>query len=174
MTQVSAKFAKSIVQVGARGSRAFDKVVGHALEFVPLRDPSALVVGDSVGVRLLFRGTPVKNAYLRAGSAPPAALSGDSAALAAAAARQGQRIVTGSDGVAKLAISDAGLWNVRTLYAAPMPGMPEHWEVFFATIVFSVNASRAGDDDDAAAGHGPPEWRNRIKPTTKRVSGRRG
>lgn len=152
VTRVSAKFAKTIVEVGAKGRRAFDKVVGHALEIVPLRDPSALAVGDSVGVRLLFRGKPVKNAYLRAGSAPVAALSGDSMALAAAAARQGQVIVTGADGVAKLAISDAGLWNVRTVYAAPMSGMPEHWEVFFVTIVFSVNASGGGDDDGESAG----------------------
>jgi len=128
VTRVSAKYAKTIVEVGSNGPRAFDKVLGHALEIVPLRDPSRVKVGDSIGVRLLFRGKPVPNVHLRAGSAPPAAVNGDSAAL----------IVTGADGVAKLRISDPGLWNVRTLYAEPMAGMPEHWEVFFATIVFSV------------------------------------
>ncbi|HVT38408.1 MAG TPA: hypothetical protein VHE78_05165 [Gemmatimonadaceae bacterium] len=81
------------------------------------------------------------NLHLRAGSAPAAAVSGDSAALAAAAARAGQIIFTGADGVAKLGITETGLWNVRTLYAAPMAGMPAHWEAFFATMVFSVGGA---------------------------------
>jgi uncharacterized GH25 family protein len=144
VTQVSAKYAKAIVEIGSGGPRAFDKVLGHALEIVPLHDPARLKVGDSVGVRLLFHGKPVANVHLRAGSAPPAAISGDSAGLAAAAGRASQVILTGADGVAKLRISDAGLWNVRTLYAAPMAGMPEHWEAFFATIVFSVSGTGAG------------------------------
>jgi uncharacterized GH25 family protein len=144
VTQLSAKYAKTIVEVGSNGPRAFDKVLGHALEIVPLSDPSRLKVGDSVGVRLLLHGKPVANVHLRAGSAPPAAVRGDSAALAAAAASPGQVIVTGADGVAKLRISDPGLWNVRTLYAAPMAGMPEHWEAFFATIVFSVSGGTTG------------------------------
>lgn len=140
VTQVSAKYAKAIVEIGSGGPRAFDKVVGHALEIVPLRDPALLKAGDSLDVRLLFRGKPVPHVHLRAGSAPPAAVTGDSVALALAKARPSQVIVTGADGVARLRISDAGLWNVRTLYAAPTDGMPGQWEAFFATIVFSVNA----------------------------------
>ncbi len=147
VTQVSAKYAKVIVEVGSGGPRVFDKVLRHALEIVPLRDPLRLKMGDSVGVRLLFHGKPVASAHLRAGSAPPAAVTGDSVALAAAAARGGQVIVTGADGVATLRVTDTGLWNVRTLYAAPMAGMPEHWEAFFATIVFTVSGGSGGGDD---------------------------
>lgn len=147
VTQISAKYAKSIVEVGANGPRAFDKTLGHALEIVPLRDPARLRAGDSLAVRLLFHGRPVGNASLRAGSAPPSAVAGDSAVRAALAGRTDQVIVTGADGVAKLRINEAGLWNVRVLHAAAMAGMPEHWEAFFATLVFSVSGteSRAGD-----------------------------
>jgi len=60
--------------------------------------------------------------------------------------RPDQVIVTDADGVAKVAVSEAGLWNVRTVYGAAMQGMPEHWEVFFSTMVFSVSGSTGGDD----------------------------
>jgi uncharacterized protein DUF4198 len=137
VTQVSAKYAKSIVQVGSAGPRAFDKVIGHALEIVPLCDPAALRVNDTLRVRLLYHGRAVGNVHLRAGSAPHSAVNADAAA-GAPAPRPGQTILTGADGVAKLVITESGLWNVRVLYSAPMAGMPEHWEAFFATIVFSV------------------------------------
>ena len=140
VTLVTAKYAKAIVEIGSGGRRAFHRVVGHALEIVPLRDPALLEAGDSLGVRLLFRGKPAAHVHLRAGSAPLAAVTGDSAALALARARAGQVIVTDADGVARLRITEAGLWNVRTLYAAPEDGKPGQWEALFATIVFSVQA----------------------------------
>lgn len=143
VTQMSAKFAKTIVQVGTNGPRAFDKLVGHALELVPMRDPAVVHVGDSISVRLLFHGKPVAGAHLRAGWGSPSAVAGD-----AASARVDQVLVTGADGAARVAIAEPGLWNVRTLYAAAMQGMPEHWEVYFATMVFSVGATKANGDDD--------------------------
>jgi len=136
--QTTAKFAKTIVEVGSRGRRAFDKTAGHALELVPLRDPAALRAGDSLGVRLLYRGKPVSGVHLRAGWGSPTAVN-DSTAPQGQPAESDQTIVTDDKGVARLRITDAGLWNVRVLYATSMAGMAEHWEVFFATLVFAVN-----------------------------------
>jgi len=141
VTQVSAKYAKMIVQIGMNGPRAFDKVLGHSLEIVPLQDPERLRVGDTLSVRLLFHGKPVGNVHLRAGSAPACAVIADSSARAAMTARPDQSIVTGANGVAKLSIGESGLWNVRVLYAESMRGMPEHWESYFATLVFSVGGA---------------------------------
>ena len=146
VTQQSAKFAKTIVEVGDKGPRAFDKVLGHSLELVPLDDPSTARVGGSVRVRLLFHGKPVANAYLRAGWGSPDAVLAE--APSGASAKPDQVVVTGADGVAKVAISEAGLWNVRTLYATGMQGMPEHWEVYFATMVFSAGGAGMGDSGD--------------------------
>ena len=139
VTQVSAKYAKMVVEIGANGPRAFDKLMGHALEIVPLQDPARLRAGDTLSVRLLFHGKPVGNVHLKAGSAPAGAVTADSASRAAMTPRTDQSIVTGSNGVAKLSIGASGLWNVRVLYAASMSGMSEHWESYFATLVFSVN-----------------------------------
>jgi ketosteroid isomerase-like protein len=155
VTQTSAKFAKTIVEVGSGGRRAFDKVLGQAMELVPLQDPARLGVGDSLSIRVLFHGKAAANVHLRAGSAPPSALQGDSAALAAAALRATQVIVTDAKGIARFRVSDGGLWNVRTLFAAPMAGMPEHWELFFSTMVFSVSGGTDGDSDDGFVSPAP-------------------
>lgn len=138
VTQTSAKFAKTIVQVGSGGARAFDKTLGHALELVPLDDPDAVHPGGTMRVRLLFHGKPAANVPLRAGWGSPGAITAESPA--GPPAKPDQVITTGTDGVATVAISEAGLWNVRTLYAAAMPGMAEHWEMYFATMVVAVGA----------------------------------
>lgn len=139
VTQIAGKFAKTIVEVGSGGSGAFAKTVGHALELVPLSDPATLGAGDTLGVRLLYHGQPVAGAQLHAGAAPPGitALS-DSARVAAAAAARDFKLETGPDGTARIALADPGLWNVRTLHAASSAGASDSWEVYFATLVFSV------------------------------------
>lgn len=130
LTQTSAKFAKTVVQVGRRGPRAFARVVGHPLELVPVNDPAALRAGDTLVVRLLYRGRPVAGAHLHAGAAPR-----DSAH---AATRKDLSLTTNTDGVARVPLGEAGLWNVRSLHGAPAPGSTGEWEVFFATLVFTA------------------------------------
>ena len=147
VSRITAKYAKTIVEVGSNGPRAFDKLLGHALEIVPLDDPAHTHAGGSMRVRLLFHGKPVANAHLRAGWGSPAAVH-DTTAGPVTPSRPDQVIVTDAGGVAKVAVSEAGLWNVRTVYGAAMQGMPEHWEVFFSTMVFSVSGSMGGDDGD--------------------------
>lgn len=138
VTQMSAKFAKTIVQVGDKGGRAFDKAIGHALELVPLDDPSTARPGGTLRVKLLFHGKPVANAVLRAGWGSPADVTADAPT---GAAKPDQVVTTGTDGIATVSVTEAGLWNVRTLYAAAMQGMPEHWEVYFATMVVAISGS---------------------------------
>ena len=139
LTQKTTKYAKTVVEVGGGGPRAYAKTAGHALEFVPVSDPSALRVGDTIAVRLLFRGRSLGNAHLHAGSAPEAALE-DSSALPAEG--KDLSLTTDASGVVRVPIDQQGLWNLRTLYAAPIAeGSPE-WEVAFATIVFRADAGR--------------------------------
>lgn len=155
VTQVSAKFAKTIVQVGQGGPRAFDKVAGHPLELVPVNDPSALHAGDTLLMRLLYRGRPVAGAHLHAGAAPMGLTPmSDSAAAAAAPQAKDLSVETGPDGIARIAVSEPGLWNVRTVHAAPTSAGP--WEALFASLVFSVRAANGasgstGDSSDVAA-----------------------
>ena len=127
-TMKTQKFARSIVDVGQGGPRAFSRTAGHGLEIVPLSDPGTLHPGGQVAVRLLFRGAPVAGAYLRAGTAA------DSAKGIAAS---DTTVVTNSEGVATMTVRQ-GLWNVRSLHAAPMSSSRTDWEVYFGTLVFRV------------------------------------
>ena len=125
----SAKYAKTLVEVGAAGPRAFGRAAGHAVEFIPLSDPSAAGPGDSLSIRIVADGRPVANAHVHAGRAlaegdvpvPDVSLTAD------------------AKGVVRLPIARAGLWNVRTAYLARTPGAavaPAAWDVWWATFVF--------------------------------------
>jgi uncharacterized GH25 family protein len=138
VTQKTTKYAKTLVEIGRGGPRAFSRAAGHALEFVPLTDPGALRTGDTLAVRLTFRRQPLRGAHLHAGWASERALD-DSTAVSNDSKDLG--LETDAEGVARVPVGQAGLWNVRTLHAAPAGGgSAGEWEVAFATIVFRVAA----------------------------------
>ena len=56
VTRRYAKYAKTMVEIGTNGPRAFSRIAGHPLEFVPQDDPARLRAGDTLHVRLLYRG----------------------------------------------------------------------------------------------------------------------
>ena len=112
ITRRYAKYAKTVVEVGQGGARAFDRVAGHPLEFVPLTDPAALRAGDSLAVRLLFRGRPLAGAHLHAGAAPAqssGAGQGSTAARASAAVAQDLSLVTDALGIARIPVAREGV-----------------------------------------------------------------
>lgn len=119
-----AKYGKTVVEVG-EGPRAFDRIVGHPLEFFPLTDPGAAASG-AVLMRLTFQGKPLAGARVHAGKAP---VSGQKAAELS--------LTTSSDGVVSVP-EGGGLWNVRTIHVVPAPaGADADWDVHWATFVYS-------------------------------------
>ncbi|MBV5324370.1 MAG: DUF4198 domain-containing protein, partial [Rhodospirillaceae bacterium] len=71
VTQVVAKYAKTIVEIGRSGRAAYSRRVEHALEIVPLNDARRLLANDSLRVQVLYRGAPLPEAQLFAGGAAP-------------------------------------------------------------------------------------------------------
>lgn len=142
ITRRYAKYAKTLVQVGAAGPRAFSRVVGHPAEFVPLRDPGSLRAGDTLPVRLLYNGQPLADMHVHAG------VSRDSAAP------KDLSLATDAQGVARVPLERAGLWNVRTLHIVPsVAGSGADWDSHFVTLVFTVGAGHStapGNPDSAA------------------------
>lgn len=152
-TRRYAKYAKTLVEVD-RGPRAFDRVAGHPVEFVPLSDPAALRAGDTLAVRLLYRGRPLAGAHVHAG----AAASGEvvprtPAGSAAPATSDGDlSLITDAIGLARVPVARAGTWNIRTIQIVPADAGPgADWDVHWATLVFRV-LPRAGADAGAGAG----------------------
>ena len=143
VTRHTTKYAKTIVEVGRGGPRAFTRAAGHPLEWVPETDPSALRTGDTLAVRLLYRGRALAGAHLHAGSAAESEVSSSSPETAPP--RRDLTLTTDAAGIVRIPLHQAGLWNVRTLHAAPAAsGAVGEWEVAFATLVFRVTGGPAG------------------------------
>jgi uncharacterized GH25 family protein len=123
-----AKYAKTVVEFGD-GPRAFDRVAGHPLEFIPLSDPSAVRTTTSLRVRLVFQGQPLAMARIHAGRGP---VKGQSSP-------KDLELISSADGVVTVPLDASGLWNVRTIHvvSAP-PGADANWDVHWASFVFSV------------------------------------
>lgn len=129
VTRRYAKYAKTLVEVGAHGPRAYSRRAGHPLEFVPLSDPSLLRSGGAIRVQLLFNDRPVAGAHVHAGPAP-------------AASQEPARdvsLTTDANGVVEIRASSEGLWNARTIHIVPSPaGAGADWDAHWASIVFGV------------------------------------
>lgn len=141
------KTAKTILEVGTRGPRAFSRPAGHELEIVPVTDPATARAGDTLALRILFRGQPLHEAAVVAGWAPYGASwegvapSPTASGTAAPPERQETRVTADSAGVVRVALDREGLWNARLVNAAPSAdGSGADWDVYFATLVVGIGA----------------------------------
>jgi len=138
VTRRYAKYAKTFVQVGRGGSRAFGEVAGHPLELLPSRDPSRLRGGDTLRLRLLFRGVPLAGSRLTAGGVAHSATGYDSPVTVS----PDTMLVTNGSGEVLVRLPASGLWNVRGIHIAPAaPGSGADWDTHWTSVVFHV-ASR--------------------------------
>lgn len=150
VTRRYAKYAKAIIEVGSGGSRAYPVVAGHPLEFIPANDPSSMSVGDTLTLRLLYRGQPLVNAPLHAGFVP--APEGR-VQLTSASPASDYHLATDGNGWVRVPLSHAGLWNVRAIHVVQADaGSGADWDTHWATFVFSTNQnSRATGVSSARA-----------------------
>ena len=151
VTRRYAKYAKTVVEVGTNGPRAFSRTAGHPLEFMPQVDPSSLRVGDTLHVRLMYRGQPLAGIRVHSdvvdrNQAPSS--SGSSATVPAGQGTASPAIsttdaVTDADGRMHVHVTRPGLWNVRTIHIAQAdPASGADWDAHWATLVFSAGARR--------------------------------
>ena len=153
ITRRYTKYAKTLVEVGRGGPRAFGRGAGHPVEFMPLSDPATARPGDTLAVRLLYRGNPLGGAKVHAGAAPIAASALTDTATARRARASDASLVTDADGVVRLPLDRAGLWNVRTIQIVPADAGPgADWDVHWATVVFRVAPAGGGRGTPPSAG----------------------
>ena len=142
VTRRYAKYAKTLVEIGTNGPRAFGRIAGHPLEFMPQNDPARLRVGDTLRVRLVYQGQPVIGIRVHsdvvdsAGSRPAAPSAGQSAASANGSTTD---FVSDADGQIRVPITRAGLWNVRMIHIVQADATSgADWDAHWATLVFSA------------------------------------
>lgn len=125
----------AIVQVGRGGGPAYSATTGFPLEFVPVKDPSRLHVGDTLHVKIMGGGKALPQASLFAGAAA------DSAATAPAGASQSQSttLVADANGIVHVPLHAAGAWNLRAAYVSRRTDAGANaWDIARATYVFGV------------------------------------
>lgn len=144
----STKHAKTVVEIGSGGPRAFAALAGHPLEIVPVSDPGRAGVGSTAAFRVLFRGQPLAAAHIHAGGDRTARDSAPELSLN-----------TDASGVVRVPVDRNGLWNVRAAHAVPsVAGSGADWDVYWATFVFragpqegSISLPQAAAPNDSAS-----------------------
>lgn len=120
------KHVKAILQVGDDRTNSFGAVLGYPAEIVPLKNPYATRIGDTLAVRALVDGKAVANQLVIAGGE-----------------RDGQKIEetharSDSTGVARFALREAGKWYIKFIHMVPVSGDSVNYESKWATLTFQV------------------------------------
>jgi uncharacterized GH25 family protein len=125
----SAKFAKSIVQVGGAGGGSVSRILGHELEIIPSNDPGRLHAGGSLPVKVLFKGKPLPSCQV---FATYMGFSTERNTFAYATK-------TNKEGTAKIKIFHSGVWLIAASHAQAHPDPKEcDEERFSSTLTFEV------------------------------------
>lgn len=122
--EIYSRCAKSLLRVGDGSGDEHDRVLGLELELVPERNPYALKTGETLPVRLLYRGKPLDGALVMAlpGESPDARVSARS-----------------EDGRASLRLDRPGLWLIKAVHMVPAPeGSGAEWESLWASLTFEL------------------------------------
>jgi uncharacterized GH25 family protein len=117
---------KTLVLVGGRSDTTWKIRTGQRLELVPLDNPASLAPGESLRCLLLFNGTPLPGALLRAWH------------------RAGEQLTvidarTAADGTATFTLPLAGRWMLSTVHMIRTTADKDaDWESFWGNLTFSL------------------------------------
>ncbi|MEA3431063.1 MAG: DUF4198 domain-containing protein, partial [candidate division WOR-3 bacterium] len=96
------QYAKTLINVGAEDTSAYNKPVGHKIEIVPLKNPMVLSEGDFLPIQVLFNGKPAK--YCEVFATYSGFSTGEDFAYATS---------TDSKGIAMIRILHYGPWLIK-------------------------------------------------------------
>ncbi len=139
------KHVKTIVQVGDTRTDDWQTPLGYPIEFVPLSNPYELHAGDSLGVRLLWRGKPLANQLVivdaEAADHDHAAESDhDHGTATEGHTHDGMnQLRTDTDGILTVAVTHDGSWFLRTIHMVASEEEGLTHESNWATLTFAVD-----------------------------------
>ena len=134
-TERYSKHVKALVQVGDARSDDFSTALDYPIEFIPLQNPYELGVGDALDVRLLRDGEPVADQLVYAGyeGQHAHADTGEHVHTTPVSTR------TNAEGVARIPLSAAGKWFIRTIHMVETTSEPDvDYESNWATLTFEI------------------------------------
>ena len=118
------KYAKAILLSGAPND-GYKALAGLPIEFVPQLDPYRLKVGDTLPVRLLFRGAPAAGLEVKAASTAPGSKP---------------EVIgkTDANGMISVKLTSAGPWRLHAILMQRSPDATADWESFWSTLTFEI------------------------------------
>lgn len=121
------KYVKSLVTV-ERGDGGFRTLAGFPIEIVPESDPTSLKPGDTLSLRVFFRGRPAADLRIEA-----AWLTPEGKAHRKIAGR------TDREGKLDVAIGSRGTWKLHTVLMerCQEPSVAD-WESFWTSLTFEI------------------------------------
>lgn len=129
------RYAKLLVRAGDGPADHVTRPLGLPAELVPLGDPTRLRPGDTLAVRLLVHGQPVRDALVGAIDAGSKGAPDD----------WPLKDRTGRDGVVRFHLESPGPWLIRSVHMVRREGEtgPEavDWESFWASLTFDTDPS---------------------------------
>lgn len=135
-TERYSKHVKALVQVGDARSDDFSTALDYPIEFVPLRNPYELGVGDELQVRLVLDGEPVPNQLVYASYDGYHGHAEDTEEHVHTVAVDTR---TNGQGVATIPLSAAGKWFVRAIHMVETTSEPDvDYESNWATLTFEI------------------------------------
>jgi uncharacterized GH25 family protein len=123
-TERYSRFIKSLMLVGGKLDGTYATVVGSKLEIVPLENPYAKKVGDTLPLRVLFDGKPLSGHAVFADNTNATV----------------QKVVTDKEGRVNVLIDRNGMWIVRLVLMRRCDANcgEADWESFWGAFTFGV------------------------------------
>ena len=126
-TEYFVRCVKSLVQTGGDTSGdVFSTELGYTLELIPENNPYTLSPGDSLSVRLHFRGQPIEGLRIRAFTRDLLSSPIDQ--------------WTDSEGRVSLTLPESGDWLIKAVHLVPVENDPKaRWESFWSSLTFQLD-----------------------------------
>jgi hypothetical protein len=124
------RHVKTLLNAGGKSDQTAAVSTGQRLEIVPLADPYAKAAGDALGFRLLFDGSPLAGALVKAWH------KHDAQVLMI-------RARTSVDGKVEFSLPYAGPWMISVVHMIPAVGSAQvDWDSFWGNLTFELPARR--------------------------------
>lgn len=120
------KHVKTLLQVGKTLSGDYAEPMDYPIEFIPLKNPYELSVGDLLPFQLLFQGRPLKNQVVHYSFRN----QGDNTTE--------RSTRTDKNGKLRIKLKESGKWYIATIHMAESPKEGLDYESNWATLTFEV------------------------------------
>lgn len=126
------RYLKSLVVADGQHTAAWQVKLGHRLEILPQRDPSAVQPGGALPVQVVFESRPLGDVQVTA-----MGRRGEEVTI--------QHLRTDGEGMAQFTLDHPGEWIVRLVYLrrCPRPKKAD-WESFWGALTFAVTEDSKG------------------------------